>query len=79
MLTSEAANASAVVALQKSLYTGQSIKMRATDHKADIVVFVRFEYTRRVKAGHRTNPGRENPVAGLHASRDSLYLITAIR
>jgi hypothetical protein len=38
-----------------------------------------IEYTRRVKAGGRTNPGRENPAAGLHASRDSLYLMSTGR
>jgi hypothetical protein len=36
-------------------------------------------YTRRVKAGRRTNPGRENPAAGLHASHDSFYLTTERR
>ena len=49
----------------KSLYTGQSqiVGWRLIT-KGSILVFVRFEYTRRVKAGRRTNPGRENPAAG---------------
>jgi hypothetical protein len=44
-----------------SLYTGQSGEWGwRLITKGSILVFVRIEHTRRVKAGRRTNPGREN-------------------
>jgi hypothetical protein len=47
--------------LEMSPYTGQSGEWGwRLITKGSILVFVRIEHIRRVKAGRRTNPGREN-------------------